>query len=73
MQKVLHKLDMTELKKEYGRSDFLPQDEVRGMAIMRRDRRGCVSFRGLHSANPWVDGSDDEQNFISEPNSPRSK
>lgn len=75
MEKVLHNLNVTSLKLAYGRNDFLPEDDIRGMEIMKRGRRGCVSFRGLPSTLPdaWVDGSDNEQNFISEPNSPRSK
>jgi hypothetical protein len=75
MEKVLLNLDVTELKRTYGQHDFMDEDEIRGMEIMKRRRRNCASFRDLKARLPeaWAHESGDEQNFISEPNSPRSK
>ena len=76
MEKLLIDLDHKELKRTYGRQEYLPEDDPREREIMRRHRRHCISFRGLPTTIPdaWLsDGSDEGQNFISEPNSPRSK
>ena len=74
MEKLLHRLDLNQLERE-NRIEFADEDEMHEKEIMRREQRHCISFRGLRTNLPDAWLSDDEcyQNFISEPNSPRSK
>lgn len=52
MEKILLSLDATELKRVYGQNEFLDEDDIRGMEIMKRRRRNCASFKDLPISLP---------------------
>ena len=76
MEKLLSSMHKKQLAKDHGMDTVKEIDELHEQEIMMRNRRRCRSFRIERPTleDQWgYDSDDGGQNFISEPNSPRSK
>ncbi len=61
MEKILLEFDHKEIRKNYGRHEYI-EDDPKEREIMRRHRRHCISFRGLATTMPdaWLSDNSDE-------------
>jgi hypothetical protein len=62
MEKILLEFDHKEMRRNYGRHEYVSDDDLKEREIMRRHRRHCMSFRGLPLTMPdaWLSDDSDE-------------